>query len=48
MELFKIIIFWDFPGGSVIKSQTSTAEGTGSLPGSQIPTSMAWPKIEKF
>ena len=34
----------DFPGGPVIKTQTSTAEGTGSLPGSQILTSMAWPK----
>jgi len=40
MEPFKIIRFWDFPGGPVIKTQTSTAEGTGS----QIPTSMAWPK----
>ena len=44
MEPFKIIRFWDFPGGPVIKTQTSTAEGTGSLPGSQILTSMAWPK----
>jgi len=40
MEPFKIIRFWDFPGGPVIKTQTSTAEGMGS----QIPTSMAWPK----
>ena len=28
MEPFKIIRFWDFPGGPVIKTQTSTAEGT--------------------